>query len=267
MRKRLDPTRPATDPAVSEPEPGGRDVDPSRQVIARAAVLLRVLERAPDGLRIADLTLASELPRTTVTRLVAALESEQLVTVLNRSVRLGPALLRMAATVHLDVTARARPYIESLSRQLNETVDLWIERDTCVELVDEVVSTQEVRVAAPLGFRLPLHSTAPGKVFLAHRSDAEIVQRVGSRLAVQTPRTHTSMPALMADLEQIRRSRMAVDEEEHVSDVCALAMRVDLHPLERHAIAVPVPARRFQASRARLEEALRACHDRIQAGR
>lgn len=234
--------------------------DSGRQVIARAASVLRTLENAPHGLSIADITRASELPRTTVTRLVASLAAEQLVAVQDRLVRLGPALMRLAAAVHRDAAALARPHMEKLSRTLRETVDLWVERDGFIELVEEVASDQEVRVVATPGFRLPLHTTASGKAFLARRDDEDIRQHVGrAGLPSLTPRTLTSIDALLAEIARIRRTGIAIDTEEHAPDICAAGMVVDLGLPERYALTVPAPAKRFLASKREVEAALRAC--------
>ncbi len=239
------------------------DEDPGRQVIARAATILRTLEGAPAGLTIAEITRASGLPRTTVTRLVAALQAERLVAGSGR-LRLGPALARLAAAAHLDATSRVRPHIEALARTVRETVDLWIERDTTVELVDTVTSDQEVRIVIVPGSRLTLPCTAPGKVFLATMDPDLRDQRIhasdGLRLSPD------AWARLLSDLEETRRTGLGIDLEEHSADVCALAMAVDLGLAERYAIAIPAPARRFHARRDDLERALRACVAAIEAG-
>src|SRR5271154_4648326 len=71
------------------------------QVIARAAAVLRVLETAPEGLSLGAIAEALKLPRSTIQRIVGALEMESLAigaTPTGR-VKLGPALLRLAAAV------------------------------------------------------------------------------------------------------------------------------------------------------------------------
>ena len=237
------------------------------QVIARAASILRTLEGTPQGRTIADIARASGLPRTTVTRLVRALETEQIVDASSGKVRLGPALIRLAAAAHLDAAALVRPYMEALSGALRETVDLWIERESCVELIDEVMSDQEVRIVTPPGFRLPLNTTAPGKAFLAGLDDAQLARRMEGRLERRMPNSLTSLEALSADLERTRQTGIAIDLEEHGEDVCAVAILVKIGLIDRYAIAVPVPTRRFKETRDQIEQALRACVGQIEANR
>jgi IclR family transcriptional regulator, acetate operon repressor len=236
-----------------------------RQVIARAASILRTLEGSPQGLTIADIARLSGLPRTTVTRLVRALEAEQIIDASSSSkVRLGPALIRLASAAHLDAATLVRPYMIALSRELGETVDLWIEREDCVELIDEVASDQEVRIVAVPGFRLPLDKTAPGKVFLAGLDNAQLARRMEGRLERRMPGSPTSLKALSVDLEKTRQTGIGVDIEEHGEDVCAVAMLVKIGFVDRYSIAVPVPARRFTERRSKIEQALRDCVRQIE---
>lgn len=244
-----------------------QEEDAGRQVIARAASVLRSLEKVPSGLTIASITRACGLPRTTVTRLVSSLQAEQFVVAHGNNIRLGPALLRLAAAAHLDAATLVRPHLEALSGELRETVDLWIERETSAELIDEVTSDREVRIVAPPNFRLPLTSTAPGKAFLARLSDDEIVERVEGRLEARTSHSLTSVECLVRDLDKTRQTGIAADLEEHAEDVCAIAMVVNLGLVDQYAIAIPAPARRFRETREKLEQSLKDCVRAIEAKR
>src|SRR5476651_1779807 len=77
------------------------------QVIARAATILRALENENVGLSLGQIALRVNLARSTVQRIVAALETEKLVIAAtpNGRVRLGPTIFawppRCAATSRL----------------------------------------------------------------------------------------------------------------------------------------------------------------------
>lgn len=245
--------------------PAGEDASSPQasQVIARAATILRALEPAPNGLTIAELSRASALPRTTVHRLVASLEAEQLLAVTEGRVRLGPALLRLAASTHRDVVAVARPHVEALSQALQESVHVWIERTDCVECVHEVVALREVRVAAPPGFRLPFVSSAPGKVLLAGLDDNEVLARW--RLSDRASHGDVAWRRFHRGITATRRSGVAVDLEDHAEDVAAAAVRLNVGHPERYALAVPAPVRRFRMQRHAIVAALQACAARIEA--
>ena len=71
------------------------------QVIARAATILRALEDENSGLSLGQIAQRVNLARSTVQRIVSALETEKLVIAAtpNGRVRLGPTILRLAASV------------------------------------------------------------------------------------------------------------------------------------------------------------------------
>src|SRR3972149_9292910 len=96
------------------------------QVIARAATILRALEEENAGLSLGQIAQRVNLARSTVPRIGSALETEKLVIAAtpNGRVRLGPTILRLAASVRTDFVSLARPFLVKLSGELRETVDL-----------------------------------------------------------------------------------------------------------------------------------------------
>lgn len=246
----------AAPPSDAEAEPAG---DAGRQVIARAARLLRSLAAAPVGLTVADLTRSSGLPRTTVSRLVSALAAERLVVQAGREIRIGPGLARLAVAADPDPANLARPHMRALATRVRETIDLWVDLGDGVELIEELASEQEVRIVAARGFRLPLHTSAPGKLFLAAYSDEQVRRFAAGGLARLTPRTLVDPASLLAELHQIRRTGLSFDLEEHAVGVSAVAVAVDLLAPRRYALALAAPSARFNPCRAEFVSALQSC--------
>ena len=89
------------------------------QVIARAAAILRALEEQPVGLSLGQIAQRVALARSTVQRIVAALEAEKLVIAASPTgrVRLGPTILRLAASARTDFVSIARPFLVRLSQR------------------------------------------------------------------------------------------------------------------------------------------------------
>src|SRR5262245_13661452 len=79
------------------------------QVIARAGAILRALENEASGLSLGQIAQRVALARSTVQRIVAALAAEKLVIAASPlgRVRLGPVILRLAASVRSDFAARS----------------------------------------------------------------------------------------------------------------------------------------------------------------
>src|SRR3974377_630517 len=82
------------------------------QVIARAATILRALEDENSGLSLGQIAQRVKLARSTVQRIVSALETEKLVIAAtpNGRVRLGPAILRLGGSRATRLLSSARPF-------------------------------------------------------------------------------------------------------------------------------------------------------------
>jgi len=231
------------------------------KVIARAANVLRALSGHPRGVTLANLVKDVELPRSTVHRIVAALQAEDLlVSSAEGRIRLGPGLVRLAAAERLDLRASVRPYLERLSADLNETVDLAVLDVDSVLFLDQVTAPQRLRAVSAIGGTFPAYCTANGKALLAELTTEEVRKLVPSRLPKQTPNTLTSRSKLEAELKEIRRTGYAVDREEHSSGISALGKVVHDGFGGKLAVTVPLPTQRLLGREEEIIEALsQAC--------
>jgi DNA-binding IclR family transcriptional regulator len=229
-----------------------------KQVIARAAAVLKTLEGQNEGLTIAEITRASDLPRTTAQRIVLMLQAQQMVVSVEGRVRLGPAITRLAGSTHLDVVGIARPHLEALSRDTRETVNLSVLRGNHVVLVDQVVSDHQLRVVSPVGAALPVYCTAHGKALLASMDEAELRQRLAGPWEMKTRLTIPSLDALIAALAGLGDGAVCYDEGEHLEGVCGIGMALPTLTSERYALSVVLPDLRYAAARERIAGAVTA---------
>lgn len=242
-------------------EQGDKSADKNQvQVIARAAAILRALEDERHGLSLGQIAGRVGLARSTVQRIVGALQAEKLVVGASPTgrVRLGPALLRLAASVEIDPARVARPFIAELSSALGETVDLAAVRRDQVVFVDQVVGSQRLRAVSAVGEAFPLYCTANGKAYLASLQEGDVARLIGSSFPPRTPHTITRLDALLRELEDVRRTGFALDREEHTLGISAAGVAlVDAlgHPI---AISVPVPTQRFGGREGMIGERLLA---------
>jgi DNA-binding IclR family transcriptional regulator len=242
---------------MSAPVSGDRN---GVQVIARAATILRALEDERGGLSLGQIAQRVNLARSTVQRIVAALECEKLVIAAtpNGRVRLGPAILRLAASVRSDFTALARPFLERLSEELHETVDLSTVKKDHLIFIDQVIGPQRLRTVSAVGETFPLYCTANGKAYLAQLSDAAIEKLIGRVYEARTPKTLTQIDALLQDITAVRRTGIAFDREEHTLGICAAGVALRDPLGNAVAISVPVPSQRFKDSEPLIAERLAA---------
>ncbi|MCI9888784.1 IclR family transcriptional regulator [Micrococcales bacterium 31B] len=130
--------------------------------VDRAFDLLDLLERAPEPLRLVDLSKGSGLHTATVLRLLAVLQQRGYVETSNGTYRIGPAALG-AAHGYLrtsPLVLRSRPLLQELAAATGLTASLYVRSGNERLLVSRVDGTQPLRYQLPLGQRLPLHSGA-----------------------------------------------------------------------------------------------------------
>ena len=166
------------------------------QVLARAATILRLLAAdSSGGLTFSELVARSGLPRTTVHRIRGALEHEDFVytDAATGRLHLGPGIMRLAMAKR-DLPTVVRPYLEQLSRELNETVDLGVLDGMHVLFIAQHPAPQRsLMVVSRVGARFPAFCTANGKALLAQLPADEIKRRLPKRL--ETPaQAHAGQP-------------------------------------------------------------------------
>jgi DNA-binding IclR family transcriptional regulator len=237
------------------------------QVIARAAEVLRLLQAHPGGLSQAEVSERLGMARSTVSRILNALEDEGLVA--SRGARgpyrLGPEIARMAGTVRVSVVMDVHPFMEELSRELEETVDLSILDGDRATFVDQVVSQHRLRAISAVGESFPLHCSANGKALLANLPPEQQAQAVPSRLARLTDNTITTPAALRKELERVRAEGIAYDREEQTEGICAVGVVLRGVSEQMVAVSVPVPAQRFYRRESELGRALLAWEQKVEA--
>lgn len=240
-------------------------VRPGIQVIARAAAILRVLESESDGLSLGQIAKRTDLPRSTVQRIVTALAEEQLLIAATPGARvvLGPAIVRMASNINYDFASFIHPHLESLAEATGETVDLSLQRGGKMVFIDQITSKHRLSAVSAVGESFPTFSCANGKAALALLSDDEVSILLRDQLYVATPNTITSINKLMQEIKRIRLDNYAVDNEEHSEGISAVGTAFHDPTGRTFAVSVPVPTTRFVRSQESIIEALLAFREKL----
>ncbi|MDR3515855.1 MAG: IclR family transcriptional regulator [Azospirillaceae bacterium] len=235
------------------------------QVISRAASVLNAVEQTPEGLSLGEISREIDLPRSTVQRIVAALTDVGFLIAASPTakVKLGPAILRLAASTETDVTKTLRPFLINLSREVQETVDLSTQRGGSVLFVDQIQGKRRLVAVSAIGERFPLHCTANGKAILSLLSPKDADDAV-----TRSAREHADHPLqdrdkLLAEIEQVRQTGLAYDREEMTPGISAIGTALT-DPFGRViAMTIPAPAERFRRNHASYAEKLLACRAEI----
>lgn len=235
------------------------------QVISRAAAILREVSANPDGQSLGQLAAATGLARSTVQRIVNALESEHLVQAGAGGVRPGWGLRRLAELPGPGIARELRAEMYALFDATHETIDLSTLVNGEVLFMDRFLSDQPVRAVPALGADYPAYSMSNGKALLSLCTDADIRALYGNgELKRLTPNTLGTMETLLKQVGAIRKGAIACDMEEHAMGVCAVGLPVGDFRGVKLAISVVLPVARFAAERKETEKALEACVKRCQ---
>jgi DNA-binding IclR family transcriptional regulator len=237
------------------------------QVITRAAAILGALAEARGGQNLSQLASRTGLPKTTVHRICAALEQVGYVRVDETTGlrELGRGLQRLAVLGRRDLLTLLEPYLEQLSRDLNETVDLAVLDGSRVLFVAQRPAPQRALMAiARVGAHFPAYSLASGKVLLALLSSEEVVRLLPRRLEPTLGGRPRTREALLLELEQVRATGLGFEREEIRHGICAVAVAVTDVDGRSASIAVPMPTTRFQEDEELVAARLLALRDSIQ---
>jgi len=228
--------------------------------------VLRALEGCPQGLSLGQVSRQLNLPKSTVQRIVAALETERFViaSTSHAGVRLGPALVRIARSARFGLAEITHASLEQLAQRTGETVDLAVLDGSKAIFVDHIEGSHRLRAVSAIGISFPLHCSANGKALLAALDENALLQvRKTIELTRFTPSSICTWNQLEKELKQIRATGIAFDNEEHTQGIAAVGTSIVGPEGELAAISVPTPSVRFADKRQELEAALMDCRKEL----
>lgn len=178
------------------------------QSIERAFLILRVLAAGPAG--VTELADRVDLPKSTVSRLLSALEAEAAVEQIEAGgvYSLGPGLTDLggsAAWGHV-LTAAARPILWELTEQIGETSGVSKLDQGQVVYLDHVETDDEIQVRSWTGSRIDPHLVASGLAILAGQGASNIDRYLSHPLSTATSKSITDPEAIRRRLAEIRHN-------------------------------------------------------------
>jgi len=144
---------------------------------------------------------------------------------------LKPLDVARAVRDHLDLRMESLPVLRELMRKSGETANLAVLDDHHLVYLEQVSAPGwMLRMFVQVGARAPLHSTASGKVLLAHLPPESLRAMLSSyRLVPYASRTIVDMGVLLDELEEVRQQGYATDQGEQEEGVSCIAGPVRDH--------------------------------------
>ena len=192
------PINPAEVPADESPVVAGAGV------LEKAMHLLNIVSSAPAPMTFTELLRAGSLPKATLHRILATLTREGLLRhdPYTKTYRLGLRLLELAHEVWSDFDLRlaAQDELVRLRNAVGETVQLAVLDVGKIVLIAVEDAGRELQNSSKVGMKLPLHSSALGRVIVANLEPARQLELLATLYHPQGPPHEES--ANLADLRR-----------------------------------------------------------------
>src|ERR1700730_1648750 len=198
---------------------GSTETSPATAV-ERALNILEAAAQRRDGLTNSEISRKLGIPKSSASYILRTLERRGY---LRRDAetaryRLGLKILSLGgdAQGNLDLADVALPFMRALGEKIRLTVHLAVLDQGEAVYIEKVEAAGFFKVNTWVGRRMFLHSTSVGKCLLAWLPRHEIETLVKPQgLKKRTPKTITSVSKLLADLEHVKQTGYAVDDEEN----------------------------------------------------
>ncbi len=134
--------------------------------------------------------------------------------------------LGMSLYTRFDLRQRARPHLEWLCRETKETCQIQVPHGDRVFVLDTVSPEVEFYLRIVPGSLIYYHPNALGKAILAFTAEEQIKQILPLRLPGLTPNTIVLRTELMKQIEEIRQTGLAYDNEEYTAGIFCIGSPV-----------------------------------------
>ncbi len=200
-------------------------------IVKKAFLILDVISKSSQGLRISEISTRLDISKSTVHGITAALEEQGAIfrDPASKKYTIGITLMELgkAAYERLDFKHIARPFMEELMEQCQESVFLGIRNAHKVTVIDIVESRKDFKISSPIGTSLPLLAGAIGKLFLSQMELKDSQKYLNSNPLVKfTTKTIIDPKEYAKELIKVKKNGFALDDEEYISGVRAVVAPV-----------------------------------------
>jgi IclR family KDG regulon transcriptional repressor len=201
------------------------------QSIGRAFSILEEVARNRDGIGLADLSKKVGLHNSTTFHLVKTMVSLGYIRQLKDSkrYRIGRPLFALAASAldEMEMVSMATPVLDDLSRATGESSHFATRMSDAVVVMARTPGPGAFQLTDRVGVVRPAYCTALGKVILAALRPDQL-DRYLERIELKplTAKTITNAQRLRRELQEIRRTGIAIDDGEFDNEMRCAAMPV-----------------------------------------
>ncbi len=234
-------------------------VVPPAHSLGRVSQVLEELTRTSNGKTLGELLVDTRIPRSSLYMLLGSLVQENMLRKTESAHYVaGPALVRWGGRLiaRQDVRDVSMGFMKDLAQSTGFVVNL-ARVDMAVGEIVYMAKEQMglFHTTVVVGSRMPIYSTALGKVLLAYAPmDGRGHYLAGVPLERRTPATITDVHLFSKELDVVRIRGVAFDHEENEQGVCAIAAPIwDYREEVIAALSVAMPTTVTSVQRADVE--------------
>lgn len=207
---------------------------PIIQSLDRALRILDLFDEQTTELRITDMSQSLQLHKSTLHSLLKTLQMHGYIDQDEETgkYRLGLKLAERGQVVlqTMDIRTVARRTLSELSRETGQTTHLVMRDGREGVYIDKVEGEKAAIRYSRIGRRVPLHTSAVGKVLVAFLPERDREALLADYVFVrQTPESITDREAFAAEIERVQRDGYARDMEENEPGVRCVAAPIFDH--------------------------------------
>ncbi len=204
---------------------------PRLPAVDRALSLLELLSYSQSGLTLSELSRKLQIPKSTGHYLIHTLATRGYIqrAADGHHYSLGLRLADLANTSRASntISSVVMPHLRKASQRLNLTAIVTVLLGAEGVIIAKIPALNDLGGGAWVGRHIDLHCTAQGKALISQLPEGRLIELFRGRDFAQfTPRTISSFSALKTHLHNVREQGYAVNDEEQVLGVRAVAAPV-----------------------------------------
>jgi DNA-binding IclR family transcriptional regulator len=188
--------------------------------VERALTMLETVAQSSEGLSNAEISRKLNIPKSSASYILRTLETRGYFArdPETGKYRVGLKILSLSrgALGGIDVRGVALPVMRRLMQQTSLTCHLAVLDGPEAVYIEKVEPETFIRMDTWVGRRMRVHATSVGKAIVAYIPQEELEKILHkSGMEKRTPKTITTLPRLLKELEKVREQGYAVDDEEN----------------------------------------------------
>lgn len=215
----------------------------------RVLAILELLASTDEGMTMAEICRELNAPKSSLFPILHTMAKEDFLFCSEASGRyrigLKAYLVGKAYDRDRDAMGILNRQLQAIVDKCGETAQLGILNNGSVLYIAKVDSPQKIRLVSDIGRALPVHCTAIGKALISEMDKTQILEMIGDTYEPHTPRTHTTIDELWADILTVRSEGIAHDYGEITDSVECLAAPVHINGTVAYGLGISVPSYRL----------------------